>query len=731
MGGHEKSDDLPGQNMTVFAEVILALPLDKNFLYIVPDSLKERTHEGSRVLVPFKDRKLTGIVVKLKRRGVPKDLALKEIHAVLDESSFISPEFLSFTKELSSYYYSSWGELLQSSLPSSLVPKTQTRVSITDKGQEALNEIALSVREKDTLLFLKKRSYSDVHLKRRLKISGLSSVLSKLESKGFIHVERAVTKETRSWKEKSASQSPTQLEMDFSLDKDSFQAASQVVSQWKQDTFSSYLLFGPSKKREAVYFYLIKRALAQKKRILYLVPEIATTRDLFVKFQKRFGESAALLHSRMSVGNREDKWIRIHEGQVDVVLGPRSAVLSPVENLGLVIVDEEQDESYYQRENPAYDARRGAFLRAKQDRAVLVYGSSTPTVEVYYEFRKTNRLFHLERVPQRFPVEIIDHKIERGLLSRKLVSKISETIRANKSVIIFHYRRGYASYIACSRCSFTPRCRNCDISLTYHKREDQLVCHYCGYSQRQELVCPECGHRIIKKRGVGIEAIEEEVKRQLPQSRVLGFDSDVAKGQKDQDRIIKLFREGRIDILIGTQLLAHQQDLPKVPLVVVLYPETILALPDYRANQKAFYSIVQAVKHLCLEDGSELSVQTALPDHFSIQAAAHQDFISFYTQEIKFRRLMNYPPFSHMVEVLFQGENLRSLAKKMRDFSSLLKGHSEDLEILGPALAAVQRLRGKSRVQLILKSTKRKDLDEALKSSLSKVRVNKKIHVYY
>ncbi len=717
--------------MTVFAKVILALPLDKNFLYVVPDSLKERTHVGSRVLVPFKDRKLTGIVIKLKRRGIPKDLALKEIHAVLDENSVISPEFLSFTKKLSSYYYSSWGELLQSSLPSSLVPKTQIRISITDKGQKALTESALSVRDRDILLFLEKRSYSDVHLKRRLKIAGFSSVLSKLESKDLVHVKRAVTKETKSRRKKSASQNPTQLEMDFSLDKESFQAANQVVSQWKGETFSSYLLFGPSEKREAVYFYLIKRVLAQKKRVLYLVPEIATTHDLVVKFQKHFGESAALLHSRMSVGNREDEWSRIQQGRVDIVLGPRSAVLSPVENLGLVIVDEEQDESYYQRESPSYDARRGAFLRAKQDRAVLVYGSSAPTVEAYHKFRKTNRLFHLERRPQRFPVEIIDHKIERGLLSRKLVSKISETIRANRSAMIFHYRRGYASYIACSKCSFTPRCRNCDISLTYHRREDQLVCHYCGYSQRQEQLCPVCGHRFIKKRGVGIEAVEEEIKRQFPQCRVVGFDSDVAKGQKDQDRIMDLFRKGKIDILIGTQMLAHQVGLPKVPLVVVLYPETILSLPDYRANQKTFHSIIQAVKNLCVEDGAELYVQTALPDHFSIQAAAHQDFVSFYTQEIKFRRLMNYPPFSHMVEVLFQGENLRSVAKKTRDFSSLLKEHSEVVEIMGPALAAVQRLRGKSRVQIILKSAKRKDLDEALKNSLSKVRVSKKVHVYY
>jgi primosomal protein N' (replication factor Y) len=243
--------------------------------------------------------------------------------------------------------------------------------------------------------------------------------------------------------------------------------------------------------------------------------------------------------------------------------------------------------------------------------------------------------------------------------------------------------------------------------------------------------CPECGNKIIKKRGVGIEAVEEEIKRRFPQSCIVGFDSDVAKSPKDQKRLVDLFQKKKIDILVGTQLLAHQQELSKVPIVVVLYPETILALPDYRASQKTFQSIIQAAKHLSPDENSELWIQTALLDHFSIRSAAHFDYAGFYTKEIKFRRLMNYPPFTHMVEVLFQGENLRSLARQTRDFSSVLKENSKDLEILGPALAAVPRLRGKSRVQIILKSKKKQDLDAALKKTLGKVRGNKKVLVYF
>lgn len=730
MGGYEESDGLSGQNMTLFAEVILSLPLDKPFLYIVPDSQKDLVGVGFRVLVPFKDGKRTGIVVKLKKRGIPEGLKLKEVHAVLDRSPLVSTGFLSFTKKLSDTYYSSWGELLQASLPPSFVPQTKTSYSITDKGKTALDGEKLSGRERTVLDFLKEQPYSSVYLRRKLKMRDLASMLSRLSSEGFIHEEKEVRTESRRRKQLPR-QSPTQLEMDFSLDEDSYRAARAIGDGWDGKTSLSYYLFGPSEKREAVYFYLIKRALTLKKRVLYLVPEIAATRSLLNKFRKRFGENTALLHSRMSIRDREGEWIRIHSGRADIVLGPRSAVLSPVKGLGLVILDEEQDESYFQRENPSYDARKGAFFRAKQDRALLVYGSAAPTVESYFEFRKTDRLFEIFGGSKCAPVEIIEHGMERGLLAPELIARLGKAVQEKKSVLIFHFRRGYASYIACSKCRYSPRCLDCDIALAYHRRDDGLHCHYCGHSLKIFANCPECGHKIIKKRAFGIEAVEEEIRRRLPKIRIVGFDSDAVKRPRDQEKIIDLFRKKKLDILVGTQLLAHQQELPQTPMVVLLYPETILALSDYRASQKTFQSIVHATKHLSPDQNSEFLIQTAFPDHFSIRSAARLDYEGFYTQEIKYRRLMNYPPFTHMVEVLFMGESLRSVAKQTRNFSAILKDHSEDVEVLGPALAAVPRLRGKSRVQIILKSRKRKDLDKALKQTLAKVRANKKVLVYY
>lgn len=716
--------------MTLFAEVVLSLPLDKPFLYIVPDSQKDRVGVGSRVLVPFKEGKRTGIIVKLKKRGIPEGLKLKEVHAVLDEFPLLSTDFLSFTKKLSDTYYSSWGELLQASFPPSFVPQTKTSYSITDVGKVALDGEQLSGRERTVLDFLKDRPYSRVYLRRKLRMRDLVSVLSCLRSKRFIHEDKDVRTGSRRRKQ-LPSQSPTQLEMDFSLDGDTYRAAIAIGDGWDGGKPLSCYLFGPSEKREAVYFYLIKRALSLKKRILYLVPEIAATISLLKKFESRFGENTALLHSRMSARDREEEWTRIHSGLADIVLGPRSAVLSPVKDLGLVIIDEEQDESYFQRENPSYDARKGAHFRAKQDRALLVYGSAAPTVESYFEYRKTTRLFEIFGGSNRSPAEIIEHKMERGLLAPELIDRLRKAIHKKKSVLIFHFRRGYASYIACSKCRHSPRCLDCDIALAYHRRDERLHCHYCGYSVQIFAHCPECGHKVIKKRAFGIEAVEEEIRRWFPQAHVIGFDSDAVKRPRDQEKIIDLFQNKKIDILLGTQLLAHQQGLSQTPMVVVLYPETILALSDYKASQKTFQGIVQARKYLSSDKNSEFLIQTEFPDHFSIRSAARLDYVDFYTHEIKYRRLMNYPPFTHMVEVLFQGESLRTIAKQTRDFSAILKDHSEDVEVLGPALAAVPRLRGKSRVQIILKSRKKKDLDKALKQALSRVRANKKVLVYY
>jgi len=713
--------------MTLYADVVLPLPLDQSFSYIVPESAQKNVKIGSRVLVPLGQRLLTGFIVNLRKRKLSQELKLKEIAEVLDESPVFSPSFLSFARKLSSYYYSSWGELLQASLPPSFILKSQKRVSLSTKGKTLLRGDELSGEEKELLGYLKKREYTALYLKRKLKVKNLSLLLSRLEKKGLIHIQEDIEK----IRQKTAPKTPvgeTQLEMDFSLDARSLEVAGQITRKIGDQVFLPFYLFGPSEKRESVYFYLIKRILADRRKVLYLVPEIALTQLLTEKFEKRLGEKVALLHSRLSEKKRELEWRKIKNGEVDVVVGPRSALFSPLENLGLIIVDEEQDESYYQRENPCYDARKGARFRAKQEEAVLVYGSARPSVSAFFWAKKRGNLLSLESEPRRRNVKIVDDRKEKGVISRKLEENIAARLNKREPVILFLNRRGYASSLFCSRCNTIPRCSRCDIALSYHKKEEKLVCHYCGYSLPKMDNCPECGSRMIRERGIGIEALEEKLKTLFPKSCVTSFATDLTR--LEQERVLHSFRRGKIDILVGTQLLAHQVDVPPVFLVGILFPETILTLSDYRAGQKTFLTLSQMMKFLKDDERAEVLIQTTLPQHFTIRQAAFEDYISFYKQELRLRRLMNYPPFSHIVEVLFQGENLRSVARKSREFSEQVKKEAGDIEILGPALASVSRVRGVSRVQVVLKAKRKKTIDDVLVKVLKTVKLRKSILVY-
>ncbi len=713
--------------MTLYAEVVLSLPVSQTFIYAVPESLRVKTLVGSRVLVPLGQRMMTGFVVKLRKKRVSSEIKLKEIVEVLDEEPVFSSAFLSFTRKLSDYYYSSWGDVLQASLPPSFILKSQARVSLTESGEDAARKDDLTKEEMEVLNLLRVKEYSVFFLKRKLTIKNLSTLLSRLEKKGLVQIQRDI-KRMRPKRVLSVAKTESQLEMDFSLDAHSRKIADEIVSAFGQQVFSSFFLYGPAENRQSVYFYLIRRILEEGRKALFLVPEIASTQTLREKFEKRLGEKAALLHSRLTEKERELEWLRIKKGEADIVVGPRSALFAPIDNLGLVVVDEEQDESFFQQESPSYDARKGAWLRAKQEKAGLVYGSEIPSVSAFYRARKGGYLLYLKGRKEKKKVEIVDDRREKAVVSRRLAERIAIKLRRKEPILVFLNRRGYASYLLCSSCSYIPRCIRCDVALAYHKGEKKLVCHYCDYSTPAVESCPDCGSRMIRGRGVGVEAVEERLKRIFPQARTASFATDLDR--KNQNKILQEFRKGKIDILVGTQLLAHQFDLPSASLVSILYPETLLTLSDYRASQKTFQAVRQMMRFLKEEGEAEAIIQTALPRHFSIRQAASGDYVSFFKEELNFRRLMKYPPFTHLVEILFQGENLRYVARQSREFLSRVKEASIDVEILGPALAPVSLLRGRSRVQLILKARKKKELDDVLEKLLKSVKARKSILVH-
>jgi len=730
MGGYAESYGCSGQKMSLFAEVVLPVPLRKSFFYIIPEKYREKTKKGARVLVSFRKNLLTGYVIGIKKEVSTPNIELKEIKELLDEKPVFSDSFLSFTKRLSDYYYSSWGEMLQISLPPSFSVKTRTLITISEQGEKQLGQESCRGAERQILQFLSREPYTELYLRRKFQISRFSSLISNMRQKGWINIQRELKRSPK--RESIAVQSsPAQLEMDYSLDSETRKTADKIRKNIGKDEFLLFMVYASPIKREAVYLYLIKEALSLGLKVLFLTPEIEFTDRILKNFQHKLGENAAFLHSRLSERQRELTWKRIKSGEAEVIVGPRSVLLSPVQGVGLIILDEEPDDSYYQKENPVYDARVGARLRAEQEKAVLVYGSETPSVELLYKSSQDEGLLNLEGdVKTRFKRDIIDSRRQTGILSRSMKQGIEERISKKQPVLLFFNRYGYTSSLVCSKCDFTPKCKNCDIQLTYFKKEKKLICRYCHYSMDLFEKCPVCGSRMVPGGGFGIEVLEEELKKSFPQSSIKSLHKLAVKKRSREEEIVKDYKEGKIDILLGTQMMAHQAKLPASCFVGIFYPESLLRLADFRAGFKTFKYIREIMSFVKNSENCEFLVQTYLPNSLPIRHAVFEDSSSFYRHEIKTRRLMGYPPFTFLAEVLFYGKDLRSVAKKSRNLLDIVKKEKNNIEVLGPSLAPIKKLRGRNQVQLIVKSNDRNSLDRLLGRIFKDIKIKKSVFIY-
>jgi primosomal protein N' (replication factor Y) len=651
--------------MTLYADVVLPLPLSRAFSYTVPPELESQIKPGVRVLVPFGERLLTGFVIRSRAKKKREDLKLKAVCEVLGEAPFFSSRILSFTEKLSRYYFLPWGDILEAAVPPSFLIRSRALLVLSQKGLEALGQGLLSEEEKAIALLIKEKARRPRFLERKLSFMNAAAVLTRMEKKGLILARKEVRRVRRRARTENASP-PAQLELDFSFDSSLRRPCDIIHQAIAGKKFTSFLVFGPGGRREAIYFELIKRTLHDGRRVLYLIPEISLSEALLDKLERRLGREAAVLHSGLSEKRRELEWQKVQEKRARVVVGSRSALFSPLDNLGLIILDEEQDESYRQQEGMAFDIRQGAWLRAKEEKAVLLMGSAMPSVESYYRAKKGGYLIDLGRERRKPQVILTDSRKDAAVVSRLLKKKIKERLDKKEPVLLFLNRRGYAAYLVCVRCGFVPKCKRCELALTYHKKDGKLVCHYCRYSRPSLEECPRCRSRLIAKRGPGIEAVAEDLKKTFPQSRVKILAADEAGRKREKEMILDDFLRGHVDILIGTQLLVHQVNLPPVSLVGILHPEMVLHLADFRSSQKAFQFISKALVFLPDEAAAEAVIQTSTPEHFSIREAARGSYQAFYAQEIRLRRLMGYPPFSCLAEVVLQGDNLRRLAEKAR-----------------------------------------------------------------
>ncbi len=490
--------------------------------------------------------------------------------------------------------------------------------------------------------------------------------------------------------------------------------------------FRTFLLHGVTGSgKTEVYLHAIQAALDSRRGALMLVPEIALTPAVAGQFFLRFGDRVAILHSAFTDAERAEQWRAIRSGAASVVVATRSGVFAPVQNLGLVVVDEEHDQSYKQEESPRYNGRDVAIVRAQAAGACVVLGSATPSLESRYncERGKYSLLTLPDRVEARpLPsVELIDMRLEfletrkQAIFSRRLLDALHQRLDSGEQVMLLLNRRGFSSFVACRSCGERVQCVNCSLTLTFHRRDRRMLCHVCNYAEKVPTVCPRCQSEHIYFLGTGSEKVEDELHREFPKARIARLDRDTATGKRQYEHILAGFREGAFDILVGTQMIAKGHDIPNVTLVGVISADIGLAVPDFRAAERTFQLLTQVAGRAGRGSlpGTVL-IQTINPDHYAIRFASAQDYHGFYEKELHFRRIMRYPPFSAMANLMVRHEKQADALRMSSELNHHLMPVPDNIRILGPAEAPVPRMKNEFRYQTLIKAVSRKSLNELL-----------------
>lgn len=507
----------------------------------------------------------------------------------------------------------------------------------------------------------------------------------------------------------------------------------------KKCRYEEFLLHGVTGSgKTEVFLQTIDECINSGRRAIMLVPEIALTPQMVSRFSARFGSRIAVLHSGLSMGERYDEWCRIRDGGADIVIGARSAIFAPVDNVGIIIIDEEHEQSYKSEMQPRYSAHSAAQFRAKQYGAVLLLASATPRIESYYNAKigkskmlKLNKRFNENAMPE---VSIVDMREElsrgnRSVISDSLQKEIKLNLERSEQTILFLNRRGFSTFVSCRSCGYVAECPNCSISLTYHKFSDTLRCHYCGYTIPNYTRCPSCNSGLIRYFGGGTQKVEEEIIRLFPTARVMRMDNDTTGGKNGHERILNEFERTGADILIGTQMVAKGLDFPNVTLVGVISADTSLHIDDFRSAERTFALLEQVVGRAGrAEKQGRAVIQTYTPEHPAVVLAKEHDYVSFYNGEIRTRQAMYYPPFCQMVGISFSGSFEKTVSDCAKLYARVLSETTEarrGIRIIGPIRASISKIKNKYRWQLIIKAKNASGLNSALATALEFCRKNK------
>lgn len=701
------------------------------YTYLIPDKMLPTIKIGDVVQVPFNNIKVMGIVVNLcSIKEKPKEYELKAITKKEKESIF--PNMVDLSKTLSEFYGASMIDFLKLMLPPRVNAKKETLYFVVDRNHKPSNRAFNQKKVFDYLLNSGIHSAKEISRGINMSLATVRSTLTALVDK------KVVEKDYRTIRRKPLVSRGKLFRPDRLTPEQSI-AIKKIIYNLNTEK-KTMLLYGVTGSgKTEVYLRTIEFLLRKGKSALLLVPEISLTPQLLTIFQTRFPGKVAVVHSRLSQGERYDEWKRISDGDAKVVIGARSAVFSPIKDLGIIIIDEEHETSYKQGEFPYYDARLVAEIRAKQQDAMLLLGSATPSVESYYKVAQGQYLLAAmkTRVSGRTlpEVEIVDMREElkagnRHMFSRKLVDKMKETLLQGKQIILFLNRRGHSTFVICRDCGFVLKCNHCDISLTYHFQNKAARCHYCGFSMLAPDICPQCKSRKIRYFGAGTEKVEQEVKRLFPDARTLRVDSDSTSRKGSLEKMLSYFRKGRANIMIGTQAVAKGLDFPNVTLVGVISADTSINMPDFRAGERTFQLITQVSGRAGRGNvpGSVL-VQTYTPESFAIRAACEHNFAGFYREELKNRYQAFYPPFCHLLNINFTGAQEEILIRETSRIKDILETEFDGkINIFGPVPAPRSKIKDNFRYHILLKS---KEMETLVKvgNLLKKLSINRKVNM--
>jgi primosomal protein N' (replication factor Y) len=713
--------------------VVIETFAEKEFDYIVPEHLAGQISEGTRVSIPFGKRHAVGYVVELKDRSAVK--GLKEIAGLVDPEPILDAVLFKLVKWIADYYCSTVGAVIKAALPASARDmkkrKTGEEYIQIEKHPpaEALAQLRKRAPKQHALLAMLIKEGVPLRLcEVRKSFQVTSAVITSLADKGYIRLSLVEEKPFL-----IGTPGPAQTRRIEPTGEQTV-ALQKIIHAVDGRLFQTFLLFGVTGSgKTEIYLRAIEHSLAKGKGAIVLVPEISLTPQTVERFNSRFGGEVAVLHSGMTQKERFGEWKRIKAGAARIVVGARSCIFAPVKDLGLIVVDEEHDKSFKQDNNPRYNARDVAVVRAKLLGAVVILGSATPSLESFhnvtrgkYELLELTKRVDNKKMPR---VGIVDMKLEsdrakKGVIfSHRLLRGIEERLKKKEQVILFLNRRGHSSVVICDSCGYVVKCDHCSVSMTYHDYGKRLLCHLCGHQKEMTDVCASCGAK-IRYGGCGTQKVQELIAKFFPQARVARMDADSTAFRGAHADILGKFRDGHYDILVGTQMIAKGLDFPNVTLVGVINADIALNFPDFRCGEFTFQLLTQVAGRSGRGDvEGEVIVQTFLPNHYAIQAARLHDFRTFYEKEFQFRQELGYPPVIHFVTVMTAGRNETRVMETASALEEKLRKAGGDLKLLSAAPAPIVRAKRDFRWQIVLKGRSILRINEALKKAAASLKV--------